>query len=213
MASQILRTGKVTVVGENYPEQEVDFERDSALTKQLTSTARWGETGVSPTDNIRTWATEMHKLAGAHPGKVIMDPLAATLFLDDEKLTKNLDNRRQMGGEAQLFGAATGAQGEEAVYLGSYGQFEFWQYSAIYTDDDGTVQNFMPDYTVLMGAPGMAEGIRTYGAILDTHALMPMSRFPKEWDQEDPSVRYLMTQSSPLPVLGRADATMSITVR
>ena len=213
MASQILRTGKVVCSGPDYPTQEVDFERAASLTKALTLTARWGETGVSPYKTIRGWATEVHHQAGAHPGTIIMDPLAAELFLDDPELQTRLDNRRQMGGEAQLFGAASGAQGEEAVFLGSLGGFEFWQYSAVYTDDAGNRANFMPDYTVIGGSKTLAEGIRTYGAIQDHGALRAMSRFPKEWDEQDPSVRYTMTQSAPLPVLGRADATFCVTVR
>ena len=213
MASEILRTGTLTCKGPDFPELILDFERDPSLTKVLAGAARWGEVGVVPTDDIRTWTNEVHKLAGAHPGTIIMDPLAANYLVKDPELRVILDNRRQMGGEAQLAGVSTGAQGEELAYLGSVGQWEYWQYSAVYTDEAGVVQNFMPDYTVIGGSKSLSEGIRTYGAIMDHGSLKPMSRFPKEWDEQDPSVRYTMTQSAPLPVLGRPDATFCVTVR
>ncbi|MGD9545035.1 MAG: major capsid protein, partial [Methylocystis sp.] len=57
-----------------------------------------------------------------------------------------------------------------------------------------------------------AQGIRTYGAILDRKVLQALSRFPKVWDEEDPSVTYTMTQSAPLPLLGWIEATAGGTV-
>ena len=65
----------------------------------------------------------------------------------------------------------------------------------------------MPDYTVIMGSRQLSEGIRLYGAIQDLQALVPASRFPKMLEQQDPSVAYTLTQSAPLPVLRRPNAT------
>jgi len=39
------------------------------------------------------------------------------------------------------------------------------------------------------------------------------SRFPKEWTEDDPSAHFLMTQSAPLPLLARPEATFCATVR
>lgn len=213
MASQLLRTGSMTLSGEDYPEMTVDLGRNAAHTITLSGGARWGESGVSPYKTIRTWAATVHKNSGAHPGRVVLDPLAADLLLEDEAFTKILDNRRQMGGEAQLAGVTTGGEGEEIKYIGSVGEFDYYQYSNFYTDEDGAVLNMMPDYTVVLGNPKLAAGVRTYGAILDTSTLVPATRFPKEWDEQDPSVRFVMTQSAPLPLLGRPDATFCATVR
>lgn len=213
MASEALRTGSITVSGDDYPTQVIDYGRDASLTKALLTTARWGESGVSPFANIRTWASEVASKSGAHPRTVVMDPLAADLFQKDADLRAVLDLRRQMPGDLQFLGQATGAQGEEVAYLGSTGQFDFYQYSQVYTDEDGAEQNIMPSYTVILGARTLCEGIRLYGAIQDRKALRAMSRFPKMWEQEDPSVVYTMTQSAPLPVLGRPNATCCVTVR
>ncbi len=212
MAIEILRTGKVVVESPEFPRMVVDYNRPAGHTKALLTTARWGETGVSPLDNVKTWAQEVHDGSGAHPNRVIMDPLAAGLFLADEKLQKILDNRRQADGIMQLAGAATGAQGVEAVLLGSIGQFEFWQYQQLYKDSAGATQKMMPDHTVLMASVGV-EGYACYGAIQDFSALQSLERFPKMWEEKDPSVALLMTQSAPLPVPARVEASLAVTVR
>lgn len=213
MASEILLTGSVTCAGEDYPTQVVDFGRDAALTIALTSTARWGETGVSPLASLRSWATTVASKSGANPRLVTLDPLAAELFQEDAEVREILDNRRQDGGVLQLAPLVAGAQGEEAVRIGVIGQFEIWSYQQLYTDAAGAEQKMMPDYSFILGAPTLAEGVRTYGAIKDTKALRALPRFPKYWEENDPSVGFTMTQSAPLPVLGRANATMGGTVR
>lgn len=212
MAIEITRTGKLVVESPEFPKMEIDFGRPAGHTVPLAGAARWGEAGVSPLADITGWAQTVHNNSGAHPGQVIMDPLAAALLLKDEALLKILDNRRQADGQMQLAGAVTGAQGAEVVRLGAIGQFEFWQYQQTYTNDAGATQKMMPDYTVLMGSAGI-EGYACYGAIQDVAALQAMARFPKMWEEKDPSVAMVMTQSAPLPVPARVEASFCATVR
>ncbi|WP_422036543.1 major capsid protein [Reyranella sp.] len=212
MAIEIVRTGKLVVESPEFPKMEIDFGRPNGHTVPLAGASRWGETDVSPLADIRAWAQTVHNASGAHPGKVVFDPLAAELFLKDEDLRKILDNRRQVDGSMQLAGAVTGGQGVEALYLGTIGQFEFWQYQQTYKDDAGATQKMMPDYTVLMGSIGI-EGYACYGAIQDVAALQAMERFPKMWEEKDPSVAMVMTQSAPLPVPARVESSFCATVR
>lgn len=212
MAIEVLRTGQLVVESAQFPKMTVDFARPAGNTVALTGGDRWGESGISPLANIRTWAQTVHDNSGAHPNLVIMDPLAAGKFLADADLQKILDNRRQATGSLELAGAAVGAQGFEAVYLGSIGQFEIWQYQQRYTDDAGATQKMMPDHTVILGSVGI-EGYGCYGAIQDVGALQAMPRFPKMWEDQDPSVITVMTQSAPLPVPGRVEASFCATVR
>ncbi len=212
MASEILRTGKVVIESPEFPRTSVDYSRPGGHTVALTSGDRWGEAGIEPLDNVNTWAQTVHDNSGAHPNLVIMDPKAAGYLLSSTKLKAVLDNLRQAGGQMQLAGAVTGAQGVEAIKLGNIGQFEFWQYQQLYKDDAGSTQKMMPDYTVIMGSLGI-EGHACYGAIQDFEALQAMDRFPKMWKENDPSVALLMTQSAPLPVPGRVEASFCATVR
>jgi hypothetical protein len=212
MAARFLLTGKIVVEGEDYPKQEVDFLRASGHTLALTGGDRWGQTGVKVLDSLRTWGATVANASGYNPRVVIMDPLAANLVLADAEIKEILDNRRQAGGQMQFAGAVTAAPGEEVAYLGTVGQFEFYQYQQVYKDEAGVSQKMMPDNTVIMGSPSGVQGVRAYGAIQDLAALRAMSRFPKMWQVNDPSIELLMTQSAPLPVPREPDATLCATV-
>ena len=212
MALEILRTGKVIVEAPDFPRMEVDFGRPAGHSIALIGGDRWGESGISPFASLVAWAQMVHDNSGAHPAQVLLDPKAASLLLQDTRLFQILDNRRQNGGDFQFAAQVTGAQGAEVVRLGAVGQFEFWQYQQTYQDDAGAIQKMMPDYTVIMGGPGI-EGYACYGAILDHASLQATSRFPSMFDQKDPSTIFAMTQSAPLPVPMRIEASFCATVR
>ncbi|RVU13158.1 major capsid protein [Methylobacterium oryzihabitans] len=225
MASQILRTGAVSCKSDNHPEVYVDLQRNPLHTTALTGALRWGQTGVDPLQNLRSWATTVQNNSGFHPGVVVMDPLAADLFINAPGVLRVMNAFRQTSGNVDLAGkVAGGALGEEVQYLGTIGQFDIFVYQQIYTDAAGATQKMMPDYTVIMGSPTGCGGVRTYGAVIDADAIdgapddgsavnrVAMSRFPKVWKNKDPGVWFSMTQSAPLPLLGWADATFCATV-
>lgn len=209
MASELLRTGVMTVVAEDHPPMAINLGRPAGHTIVLTSGARWGQSGVSPFQNLRTWAGTVAAAAGVAPTEVVMDPLAAALFLQDPVIVANMQIFHQPARNLDLLGQL--AVPDEAQYLGSIGGFNLWQYQSTYLNANGTVGKFMPDYTCILGSPSGAEGVRAYGAILDK-VIRAASRFPKEWEEEDPAAHFLMTQSAPLPLLGRPDATLAATV-
>ena len=213
MGAQLLLSGIMLVVAEDHPPMAVNLLRNPLNTQVLTGAARWGEAGVSPFKFLQAEAPQIATRSGFAPRIVVLDPLAAGLLLQDELLTKLAVAPTPPAGLAlNILGVLQDDQ-DEAIYLGTAGGFQFWQYQSQYTDSDGTVRNMMPDYTVIMGSPSGGEGVRLYGAILDDEVLEPLPRYPKEWVQPDPSVRYLMTQSAPLPVIPNANATACFTVR
>lgn len=213
MCAQALVTGSIVVSGEDYPEVTIDYDRDEDLTEALTSTARWGESGVKPLSDIRAWATLVAQHSGGAVTDVIFGAEAAEIFQTDEDVRDVLDNRRQMDGVMQLGPVATGAQDMVAAYLGSIGQFDFWQYTQLYEDETGTIQEMFPSLGCLLSARAVHAGAMCHGAIRDNRALRPLTRFPKMWDHEDPSVTFLMTQSAPLPVSREPNANMFVLVR
>lgn len=214
MAAQLLLTGTMTCSSEDHPPVVIDLNRNSAHTVALTGSLAWGQTGVDPYQNVRSWAKLVQRNSGYHPGIAVFDPLAADAFLQSAGVTRVMNTYRQTGGNVDLQGKVTGGGlGEEVKYLGSIGEFDCFQYQQLYTDDAGNVQQFMPDNTVILGNPVGCQGIRTYGAIQDADAgLAPLSRFPKVWKENDPSAWFSMMQSAPLPLLGWVDATFSATV-
>ena len=212
MCSEVLQTGSVAITGQpDHEDVSISYNRPAGHTIALTSTARWGESGVSPVTSLRSWAQTMATNRGGIPMDVVMGPSAMDLFLDDASLQKNLENRRQDGGIVQFFGGATGA-GQSFVLMGQVREWRIWQYSQQFKNDAGASVEVFPAYGVLM-ASSLMSGWMVYGAIQDEEALTPSMRFQTMWQEKNPSRTLTMTQAAPLPVLGRAEATLFATVR
>lgn len=214
MASQALRTGTITVVGEQYPESVVNFGRAGGLTKALLTSARWGESGVSPADNLQDWIDEVQETSGATPNVVVMDTKSWKLLKADPKFKDSIDLRR--GGDSQAeTGLLVPDRISRARWVANSGDVQIWVYNEVYIDPaDGQTKKVLPDHTVIVADTTSLEGVRAYGAIMDEAAgLQARDYFTKSWLNEDPAVRYLMMQSAPLPVPYRVNATLCATVR
>lgn len=208
MAVEALRTGKVIVKGDEYPEVEVNFGRHSDLTKKLTSSARWGESGVDPLTDVEAWSMLVTQHSGATANTIVMDVKAWQLFSASPRVEKLLDRFR---GADQLNSTVTGEGGR---YMGNIGSFDVWVYAGWYEHPETAVLTpYLPDHTVIITSPDL-EGTRAYGAIRDEEAgFQAVPYFSKSWVEKDPAVRYLLLQSAPLPVPYRVNASMCATVR
>ncbi|WP_425065114.1 major capsid protein [Reyranella sp.] len=218
MAAEALRLGQVTVSGTDYPTVVVNFGRDASLTVALTGGNRWGQAGVGPLDSLETWAGVIMTKSGAKGTTVVMDPKAWALFRADATVQLRL-NTLYAGqrGSLDLGPQVRGMGKGRARYVGNIGDFDLWVYQDVYVDEAGTTQQILPDYTVLMGAPGdepgTLEGVRCYGNILDEEAGYKSQRyFVKSWLEKDPAVRMLLLQSAPLVVPFRPNASFCATV-
>lgn len=222
MASEALRLGTVTVVGDGYPQVVVNYGRDATLTSALLGGLRWGEAGVSPVDDLETWASMILDKSGAAARTVVLDPKAFALLRADPKYDKQIDREAAR----QMMNLQTGplvrGRGEaSARFVGLLGDLEIWVYNEPYVNDAGATVNVLPDYTVIIGATGEGgsgvgglEGVRAYGAIMDEEAGFTADRyFVKSWLEKDPSVRWMLLQSSPLVVPYRPNASGCFTVR
>lgn len=207
MAVEGIRTGQVTITGDQYPTVVVDFKRDLALTVALVGAARWGQAGVKPLDSLEDWSQLILQKSGAMARDVVMDVATWKVFRNDPDVKVRLDRFR---GNSTL---VTDAQIEEGgVFMGNVDGYNIYVYSGWYVDDAGVEQPLLPSGTVLLTSPAL-EGIRAFGAIEDFDAgLQALPYFPKSWTDNDPSVRYIMTQSAPLVVPTRINATFCATV-
>jgi hypothetical protein len=212
MAAQAALTGSVTVKGEDYPEQKVEFGRSESNNISLTGAAKWDTVDpetYDPTDDLNTWAEN----ATGAVNVIVMGKSAWTKFSSFSAVKDKLDNRR---GSSSQMETATKDLGMVVSFKGYFGDVEIWVYTGQYTDPDtGLKAYYMPVNMVLMGNTSY-EGVRAYGAIQDVDAadsgIVAASRWPKNWKQDDPSVEYVMTQSAPLMVTPDPDAFVAITV-
>ncbi len=209
MAAEAICTGAVTVTGEQYPTVNVNFGRDPALTVVLTGANRWGQSGIKPLDSLQDWAQLIMQKTGVMPTEVVMDVATWKVFRNDVDVKERL-NILRINSTMQLDAQMT----EGGVFMGNVDGFNIFVYAGWYLDDNDVEQALVPSGTVIMAGSGaQVEGLRAFGAIEDFNAnLQALQYFPKSWQENDPSVRYIMTQSAPLVVPRRINATFAATV-
>jgi len=212
MAAQAVLTGSVTVVGEDYPEQLVDFQRSASNSITLAGAAKWDTVDVDtydPTDDITNWsenATGGINIACFGKG-------AWTKFSSFKSVKEKLDTRR---GSSSALETALKDLGMVVSIKGYFGDVAIVVYTGQFTDPETSSKDYyMPVNKVLLGNTAY-EGVRCYGAIEDVDAtdegIVTASRWPKNWKEKEPSAEYVMTQSAPLMVTPDADAFVDITV-
>lgn len=206
MAAEALVNGSITVSGEDYPTTVVDFDRDGDLT--VTPDTDWDAgSGVNILGDLQEWSGLGLKAEGAALTDVIMPVDVWALFRADTDVQKRLDTKYLTENAMSL--SAPRAEGGD--YKGTVDGFNIIVYSGWYIDDNGDEQPILPAGKLVMTSPAL-EGARQFGAILDHDSLQAVPYFAKTWVDQDPSVRYLMTQSAPLVVPRRVNASLVATV-
>lgn len=211
MAAQAVISGTVTVKGEDYPEQVVDFGRDASNNVTLAGAAQWDAVDpltYDPTDDLTNWASN----ATGAVNVIVMGKDVWKLFSSFSAVKDKLDTRR---GSSSQMETATKDLGMVTSFKGFFGDVEIWVYTGQYTDPEtDTKSYYLPINQMVMGNSSY-NGVRSYGAIQDVKAndegLASASRWPKNWQQDDPSVEYVMTQSAPLMVTPDPNAFVSVT--
>lgn len=214
MAYSAVANGKVTVVGEDYPEVEVDFQRDAGNTVALTGATQWDETTSTPLKNVETWAITIARKSGYSPTMCIMGLTAWEAFKDHADVRDVLSNQLR-NGTAALNLAMGNIPDDGAIvqYKGRIGNIDFYTYSDIYENNSGSTVEIMDPASVILLNPMGVAGIRCYGAIMDAEAgYQALPIFPKNWANHNPSVEYIMSQSAPLMVPRRPNASLKAVV-
>ena len=208
MACQALYGGTVTVSGEDYPTVVVDFGRDAGHSITLGGSVQWNDAGVNPLNDLQDWSELMIKKSGVGVTEVTMTLDVWKVFRTHSEVKTRLDRWR---GNSTMQQDAV--QREGRVFMGMVDQFAIYAYSGWYVDPtSGTETAMLPAGTVICAAGDAVEGVQHFGAIMDHDVLQALSYYPKSWLEQDPSMRYLLMQSAPLPVPYRVNATLRATV-
>lgn len=210
MAAQMLTSGTVNVVGEGI-NQVIDFGVDATHKITLSGTALWTDAASAPLANLATWQKIILKDSGINPNILIGGTDAITTLVNHADVKAVLDTRRINLGMIDPMELAPGV-----VYYGTILSngvtVDVYSYDEWYTDDSDVDQPMIPAGKIIMTSTN-ADFRRHYGAIKDLKAgLAALPRFVKSWEQEDPSVRYVLMQSAPLPAIHQVDALVTATV-
>jgi hypothetical protein len=204
MACRATAYGQVVVVGEDYPEVTVDFQRDASLTAVLAGAAQWGGPDATPMSTIGVLRSRAFKAGRASIGRLIFGVDAFNAFAEADEVKRLLDNMRR--GSESNFNTTGLSEGAPVEYMGQIsgpngaGRLDMYVYSNEYEDDTGAMVPYIDPGDVI-GVGNNLGGVRAFGAIKDKRAgLQSMPIFPKMWENEDPSATFTMSQSAPLMV-------------
>lgn len=210
MAAKSITDGAITVVGEGVPTAVINFGRHASLNITLAGGQRWGQAGISPSNNIDDWAATVLLRSGYPVTDVVFTPAAWRLFRADPLVTAVVASFRN-GNEDFAAGGVRPERG--GIRLGTWGQYTLWIYYEWFIDPaDGIEKPLLTDGTVVLGSR-MVDGVRAFAAIQDEDINFPSIPFaPKSWTEKDPGVRWLMTQSAPLTIPSNVNASASALV-
>jgi hypothetical protein len=207
MACRAVADGKITIAGDDYPTTTVDFERDSALTVQLTGTAVWSATATAnPLRDLGALNDIAFNLGNAPITDLVFGIQAWQNFIKNQDVKDLL--RIDIRGATSVFPTIPLTQNANYQSMGQIsgagGLFNLWRYSNWYSEVNTstgslTMQQFLDGDTVIGMGPAM-DGVALFGAILDIDAgfRAEATIFPKMWTEKDPSVAYTLSQSAPL---------------
>lgn len=218
MAASALQTGTVTVTGEGYETQVVDFGRSSDLTIALSGADKWpetveaGKTNTKPTDDIEDWSQCMLKESGAVATDIVFTTKSWKAFRLDTSVKDSAITFPALSPFGNQINPGTQIK-TGAVYKGRWGNYDLWVYNDWFIDPlDGKEKPMIADGSVIMSGADLM-GTRAFGAIIDpAFNYGPMAYAPKSWLQHDPAQRFIMVQSAPLVIPSRVNASLCAVV-
>ena len=218
MAAQALNAGAIQVTGDGVNDL-IDFGMASSHKITLTGTALWTATSTAnPITDLTTWARLAAKDSGIVPDTVVLGQDVAAAFIAWIRASK--DSSQLSSIKLSLGQIVPALLPEGVTYLGTLNapslNDDVYSYDEWYIDDaDGTEKPMVPVDKVFVGS-SRADNRKLYGAIQDMQAIaslgsssIAVARFPKSWEEQDPSVRFLMMQSASLVALNQPGAFVS----
>ncbi|MBF0517992.1 MAG: major capsid protein, partial [Nitrospirae bacterium] len=194
-------SGGITVIQENIS-FNVDFLMPNANKPTLTGTDKWTDAGSNPLKNIRAWKKLINQQTGLNADIAICGSQTVDALLENQRIQTLLWNRRIEVGDLAI---------TTSNFIGTLGGIKVYEYSAMYDDDSGTPQSLIPDNAfVLVSRQGRFT--THYGAILDLQSAVLGQYFSKMWEEDDPSVYWLLAESRPLPTVHQPEAVVFATV-
>ena len=215
MGARAVIDGQITVnYGVDAPAVTIDFGRDAGHTIVKGGGSRWGDVGVSAWDDIQAWCD---LAGGAEFGAAVTDIYmgadAYKAFMADADVQKKLDKDVKGVDSVQLTqGLLQSDPLNPFTLVGYLGAVRIWRVSGIGNTfkSGGNTVDILGAKEVFLGSRAV-DGVKAFGAILDTESLQPADIFPKMWDEQDPSARFIMSQSAPLMIPVNLNATVKAT--
>lgn len=208
LASQILRIGQVNITGQDYATYTLDFGRKAELSVTLTGADRWGESGNEgkPMKDIEDFVENLDKPCK----RITFGHNAWKNFKADPAFEKLVDTRYRNITEAQReLGATQMPEDRSDIEVGRLPSLgvTLYTYKDYITDIEGNQIDLIGTDEVIF-TPDPALGTVGYARIKDTAAnYKGMPIFFKNWEENQPGMPFLLSQSNMLPYHINIDAT------
>lgn len=216
-AAQAVIDGQILISGEDYPETLVDFRRDPSLTGILTGASQWDTTTAEPLKDLAFYKRRANSLSGAVTRDIVMGHQALEHFLEFQEVRELLD--RNLRGTTTEVSLLNDSFEDSAEFIGvvagsgGNGTMRIWSYSGKYWNENGVYTDVLDPATVIGFDAAAFAGTQCFGLIQDPKAgnrALPF--FPKMWEADDPAATFIMTQSAPLMVPGKPNASWKLKV-
>lgn len=217
MAARAVIDGQIVVNYQNAPGQSVtiDFGRDAGHTITKTAGNYWTDAGINPWDDLQSYIDTVSAAKfGAAPTDIMLGSAAWAALQSHADTEKKLN--KDIRGAESIFverGLIVKDPLNPFTLVGMAGSIRIWLVSGIGNTfkSGGNTVNILNPNEVLV-ASGAVDGVKAFGAILDVNHLRPADIWSKMWDEQDPSARFIMSQSAPLMIPVNVNATLKATV-
>ncbi|MBQ3076733.1 MAG: major capsid protein, partial [Clostridia bacterium] len=210
MAVQAIVTGRIPVKGPGIDDL-IDFRLENKVT--LTGTARWGQSGAKPLDNLDSWVDQVQESGFSNCDMAIMGKEAMRLFLADTEVQKRLDNRRLVLGEINPRTLPSGVRCYGEITDPNLTLYTYTErYLDTWTDPQKpTHRRMVPDNAVVL-ISSAANFVRAYGlcTYLDDETgqwvTAQTPRLLRSYIEHRPDRRMMELQARPLPIPTKVDS-------
>lgn len=197
MAVDVLYNLKLTVEGPGVKD-EVKYYDKSATEHHINATIAWDQPNADPISDIKTVLQEITKVGGTRPNSIVLDPIAADLFVKNEKVKELMNLRNAYFGDIRP--EVAGVNG--ASYIGTLTGlgidiFEYQEYYD-YIDNSGVLQTkgIIPENTALFAPVGNLVKFGAESSI--TNGLMTGIMIPRKFENERNDTIEISTISKPV---------------
>lgn len=213
MACRAFFDGKVQIdyerdQGAANPSVLLDFGRDASHTVVKTADY-WSDPATPILDDVEGWMNTMYLAnGGGAAGIMLVGAQVAPLFRRNTQIKDMLDTRYR-GNEDVVINTGMMRTERPLNYVGKLDtNLEVWSYKDTIDIPSGTGMgktkvDLFNEKDICLIAPG-ATGVRAHGPIYDTEAidagLQNSEIFGKMWESKDPGEKFVMHQSSKLPI-------------
>lgn len=207
MALQALQNGEVVIDGDG-DSRTIEFDFDADHLEALTGTDAWSHADSDPIADLLEWRLLVLKNSGMAPTDCIMGDAAAAAFRNHAKVQAMFDKWNITPGEIRI-----AAQGNIISYgfINIIGMNVYTLNEFFIDPTDDTEKQMLDSKNVLLIAR-QARRAKYYGAIQNVDGLIGVPRFPSTWTTKNPSARFCMLESAPLPTIEQPDGHFSAQV-